>query len=92
MPTYTAPVQDMEFIFQDILNLSQYHDIPGFEEATPDIISAILKEGAKITEDVFHPLNQSGDAEGCIWNNGEVTTLRDSRKPTRPMSRGDGTV
>lgn len=74
MPSYTAPVKDMEFIFQDILKLNQYQEMPGFEEATPDIVSAILKEGAKITEDVFLPLNQSGDAEGCIWNEGEVTT------------------
>ncbi len=74
MPSYTAPVKDMEFIFHDLLNISQYKDLAGFEDATPDIVSAILNEGAKITQDVFHPLNQSGDAEGCSWKDGEVTT------------------
>ncbi|WP_417624892.1 acyl-CoA dehydrogenase C-terminal domain-containing protein [Paremcibacter congregatus] len=74
MTTYTAPVMDMEFIFQDILDLYQYKNLPGFQDSTPDIVSAILREGAKVTEEVFHPLNQSGDAEGCQWQNGDVTT------------------
>ena len=74
MPSYVAPVKDMEFIFQDVLNLTQYQDVPGFEDTSPDLVSAILKEGAKLTEEVFFPLNQSGDAEGCTWNDGVVTT------------------
>jgi alkylation response protein AidB-like acyl-CoA dehydrogenase len=74
MPSYTAPVKDMEFVLYELLNISQHADLPGFEDATPDLVSAILQEGAKITQEVFQPLNRSGDEEGCQWNNGEVTT------------------
>ena len=74
MPRYNAPVEDMKFLMHDYLNLQQYSNLPCFQEATPDMIDAILEEAAKLTENVFFPLNQSGDEEGCSWNDGVVTT------------------
>ena len=74
MPIYNAPVKDIKFILNDLLGVDKMSNMPGFEDATPDMIDAILTEGAKIVEDVVQPLNQIGDKEGCTWNNGEVTT------------------
>ncbi|WP_321396568.1 acyl-CoA dehydrogenase C-terminal domain-containing protein [Emcibacter sp.] len=74
MPRYNAPVEDMKFLMHDYLNLQQYNNLPCFQEATPDMIDAILEEAAKLTENVFFPINQSGDEEGCSWNDGVVTT------------------
>jgi alkylation response protein AidB-like acyl-CoA dehydrogenase len=74
MPTYTAPVRDMQFIINDLLKLDQYSDLSGFAEATPDVLSSILDEGAKLTQEVLQPINLSGDEDGCHLENGEVRT------------------
>jgi alkylation response protein AidB-like acyl-CoA dehydrogenase len=75
MPIFNAPLDDIRFVLNDVLNAEQLSELPGFEEATNDLIDPILEEGAKICQDVLFPLNQSGDAEGCTRHeNGDVTT------------------
>ncbi len=74
MPIYNAPVKDIKFILNDLLGVDKMSNNPGFEDATPDMIDAILTEGAKIVEEVVQPLNQVGDTEGCTWKDGVVTT------------------
>jgi alkylation response protein AidB-like acyl-CoA dehydrogenase len=65
MPTYKAPVDEVMFVLEDVLDFFRYRDLPGFEEATPDTVRAVLEEGGRICEEVLQPLNQSGDREGC---------------------------
>ncbi|GER02619.1 hypothetical protein JCM17846_03010 [Iodidimonas nitroreducens] len=65
MPTYRAPVKDMTFILNELLKLDSFNDLPGFEEATPDLVAAVLEEGAKFCENELQPINASGDHEGC---------------------------
>ncbi|WP_373086339.1 acyl-CoA dehydrogenase C-terminal domain-containing protein [Sneathiella sp.] len=74
MPVYNAPVKDFKFVLNDLLGLDKMTNLPGFEEATPDVIDAIFEEGAKLMSEVIQPLNLVGDSEGCKWNDGEVTT------------------
>ncbi len=71
MASYKAPVDDMRFILNDILNVQ---DAKGWEEIDSELIDAILDSGAKFFEEVWQPLNQSGDAEGCTYENGVVRT------------------
>ena len=59
MPTYKAPVRDTEFILNEVIRINEYADLPGFTEASPDIVSAILAEGAKFVEEVTQPLTRS---------------------------------
>ncbi|UVC07570.1 acyl-CoA dehydrogenase C-terminal domain-containing protein [Rhizobium sp. TH2] len=74
MPVYKAPVEDTLFVLNDVLGLEKYHNLPGFADATPDMIEAISGEAAKISEEVFFPLNLSGDQEGCTRHaDGSVT-------------------
>ncbi|WP_417320370.1 acyl-CoA dehydrogenase C-terminal domain-containing protein [Emcibacter sp.] len=88
MPRYTAPVEDMKFLMHDYLNLQQYNNLPCFQEATPDMIDAILEEAAKLTENVFFPINQSGDEEGCTWNDGVVTTPKGFKEAYQQFVEG----
>lgn len=75
MPNYTAPVKDTRFILEELLDITQYSSLPSYAEATPDIVRAVLEEGAKYVEEISHPVNQSGDEQGCIrHDDGSVTT------------------
>ncbi|MDE1172091.1 MAG: acyl-CoA dehydrogenase C-terminal domain-containing protein [Parvibaculaceae bacterium] len=74
MPSYKAPVEDFLFLFHEFLKVEERTDLPGFADLTPDMTSAILEGGAKFCEEVLQPLNQSGDEEGCHFENGVVRT------------------
>ena len=75
MTTYTAPQQDMLFVLNEVLNISKYDNLPGFADASPDVVEAILEEGGKLASNVLHPVNHSGDKEGCTrHDDGRVTT------------------
>ena len=69
MTNYKAPVDDTLFILNNVLQLESYGNVAGFADANQETIEAILREGAKICEEELLPLNQSGDQEGCVWNN-----------------------
>ncbi|WP_075997826.1 acyl-CoA dehydrogenase C-terminal domain-containing protein [Salaquimonas pukyongi] len=89
MPVYSAPVQDTLFVINEVLNLEKYHNLPGFEEATPDMIEAILGEAAKLCEEVLHPVNQSGDQEGCVRHeDGSVTTPKGFKEAYQAYKEG----
>jgi len=76
MQVYKAPLRDMRFVLHEMLDAEQLSLLPGFEEATPETIDAILEEGAKFCEDKLLPLNRIGDEEGCTYENGVVRTPR----------------
>ena len=88
MPTYKAPLADMKFLMHEFLGLDRYSNLPGFADATPDIIDAVLEEGGKIAEELLQPLNLSGDREGCHFKDGEVTTPKGFKEAYKTFSEG----
>ncbi len=74
MPSYSAPVKDVQFLLNDFLKIDEMQNLPGFGNLDQDLINAILGEAAKLAENVFQPLNLPGDKEGCRLHDGIVIT------------------
>ena len=74
MSEYVAPLREMRFVMQELAGLEQVVSLPGCEEASPDVVDAILEEAAKFAGEVLSPLNRVGDADGAKWKDTVVTT------------------
>ncbi|MEY4753339.1 MAG: hypothetical protein RJA44_1014, partial [Pseudomonadota bacterium] len=72
--SYTAPVRDMLFAMKEVGGLDGITALPGFEDATPDLIEAILDEASKFAGAVLAPINVNGDRQGCRWQDHAVST------------------
>ncbi|MFQ6022289.1 MAG: acyl-CoA dehydrogenase [Acidiferrobacterales bacterium] len=74
MSDYVAPIRDMEFVLNELADLNAIAALPGYEQTTPDVVSAILEESGKLTAEVLAPLNQVGDRQGSRLVDGVVHT------------------
>lgn len=74
MPIYNAPLDDIRFVLFDLLDAEQLTNLDGYEDATRDLVEAVLEEGSKLCEQTLFPINQSGDGEGCGFSDGNVKT------------------
>jgi hypothetical protein len=88
MPIYRAPVEDYRFLIHDFLEAEKHRDLPQFEDLSPDLIDDILANAGKLCEEVLQPINQSGDEEGCHFENGVVRTPKGFKEAYRAYSEG----
>jgi 3-(methylsulfanyl)propanoyl-CoA dehydrogenase len=89
MPVYKAPVDEVLFLLNDVFQVSRYNNLPGFADASPDLVEPILAEAAKLCEQVVQPLNLPGDREGCTrHDDGRVTTPKGFKDAYRQYADG----
>ena len=75
MADFKVPLRDMRFSLQEVFNYTRRcAELGGYEEVGDDLLDAILEEASKFVEQELAPINQSGDQEGCQWNDSVVTT------------------
>ncbi len=75
MPSYKAPLRDMQFILFDVLKVQDAGNaVAAYAEMTPDVVTAILEEAGRFCENVLQPINRGGDEEGCTFDTGTVRT------------------
>ncbi|RLK44471.1 acyl-CoA dehydrogenase [Cupriavidus plantarum] len=86
--TYRAPLKDMLFVMNELAGLDAVSQLPGYEDATPDIAQAVLEEAARFNEQVVAPLNRIGDTEPSSWKDGEVKTTPGFRDAFRQFGEG----
>ena len=73
MPFYHAPVEDLQFVLHQVLDVTTT-GIPGYQDLEADFTAAVLEQAGKLASEVLAPLNQVGDREGCTLENGKVRT------------------
>lgn len=92
MPVYSAPLENMKFVLNDLLNVGQLAELDRYKEATPDMMASILEEASKLCEGELFALNQSGDEEGCTFDNGNVRTPKGFKEAYKLFTEGGWTA
>ena len=88
MTAYAAPLADMRFVLDEVVDLAGLARLDGLEAATPEIVQAVLGEAAKLAAEVVAPLNQIGDRQASVLDNGAVRTPEGFKQAYRMMVDG----
>lgn len=92
MPSYKAPLRDMQFILFEVLRIQETgSNLPSYAENTPDVVNAVLEEAGRFCETVLQPLNRSGDEEGCTFEAGTVRTPQGFKEAYKKFADGGWT-
>jgi alkylation response protein AidB-like acyl-CoA dehydrogenase len=91
MTVYRAPQRDMRFVLHELLEVEQLAALPGYEDASADLIDQVIAEGAKLAENVLLPVNRAGDEAGCVYENGVVRTPPGFKEAYDAFARGGWT-
>jgi len=89
---YQPPARDHVFILRDVLEIDRYANLPGFADASMDVVEQIIEEAARFTGEVLAPLNSVGDKQGCTWHpDHSVTTPTGFKEAYRQLCAGGWT-
>tara|TARA_B100000780_G_scaffold278551_1_gene252487 strand:- start:339 stop:2126 length:1788 start_codon:yes stop_codon:yes gene_type:complete len=88
MPDYPPPVRDIQFVLHEVLKAENLSALDGYEDVSADLLDQIIEEGGKLCSEVLFPLNQSGDQEGCHYDDGVVTTPEGFKEAYKTFAEG----
>jgi alkylation response protein AidB-like acyl-CoA dehydrogenase len=88
MSGYQAPLKDIRFVLNELAGLAEVARLPGYAEASPDTVDAILEEASKFASEVLDPINYSGDQEGSVWKDGAVRTPKGFKEAYQQYVQG----
>ena len=88
MSDYRAPVKDMRFVINELAGLDSVAALPGFEEATPDLVDAVLEEASQLAAEIIAPTNSVGDSQGCQLKSGQVHVPQEFHAAYRHYTEG----
>ena len=88
MPLYRAPLDDFRFLFNEFFEIEKLRDLPQYGDLSTDLLEDILSNAGKFCEEVLQPINQSGDEEGCHFENGVVRTPKGFKEAYKAYSEG----
>jgi alkylation response protein AidB-like acyl-CoA dehydrogenase len=74
MSEFVAPLDDIRFVLDNVVDLAGLAKLPAFEHLDPDVVGGVLEENARFMEQLIAPLNRSGDVQHSRWSDGVVTT------------------
>jgi len=86
MPIYRAPLEDYKFVLHELLEVEKQQDLPQFAGVDADTVDEVLANAGKFCEEVLQPINQSGDEEGCHFENGVVRTPKGFKEAYKAYS------
>ncbi len=92
MLNYQAPIRDMQFVLYELHNAQALSNLPGFDEASRDLVDPILQAAASFCQEVLFPLNRSGDEQGCVLNQGIVSTPEGFKEAYQQLCEGGWTA
>ncbi|MEH6445179.1 MAG: acyl-CoA dehydrogenase C-terminal domain-containing protein [Oceanospirillaceae bacterium] len=92
MPNYQAPIRDMQFVLYELHNASKLVELTGFEQASQDLVIPVLNAAASFNEQVLFPLNRSGDEQGCLLEQGKVSTPTGFKQAYQQLCEGGWTA
>ena len=88
MPNYTAPVDDMMFLFDKLRNNKNYNEIEKYKEVNSELVKNILDEAAKINQNIILPLAKSGDENPTVLENAVQRVLDEGLRTKDILSKG----
>jgi len=88
MSTYTAPLQDMQFVIKELVGLADITAMPDCAEVTADLVDAVLDEAGKFAAGVLDPLNRAGDKDGARLADSKVTSSPGFKEAYRQFIAG----
>ena len=88
MTTYSAPVEEMMFLYNHLKDNKDYNEIQKFKEINSDLVKDILDQAAKINQEIVHPLAKVGDETPCVYENGVVRSSHINKRINSLLKMG----